>query len=336
VLERALRAAKLKPVSFSLGITALQPVGTEVSNGVMALAIGESHVGLQVTAGGGVAALRALEGALEAEGSQRLLHADLVSREARITLGQLPAELRETVRRIRVFGPRDLAQQLVDEMELRLDAAGLKVEPVGRYVAGEFGVQLPPDAAVSPAFSLAAGQLAGRRPVFEFLLPKVTPLQQMAARYSSGKLRTVISAAAAVALVAGGLFFYQQFQLWQLEAQWAKLQPTVRQLEGLQEQIRQYRPWFDQSVRGLTILRSLTQAFPEDGSVTAKTVEIRDLNAVTCTGIARDRQVLLKTIENVRKIQQFREVALGPTRGQPPAVQFTFNFQWNEGGRNAD
>jgi hypothetical protein len=336
VLERALRAAKLKPVSFSLGITALQPVGTEVSNGVMALAIGESHVGLQVTAGGGVAALRALEGALEAEGSQRLLHADLVSREARITLGQLPAELRETVRRIRVFGPRDLAQQLVDEMELRLDAAGLKVEHVGRYVAGEFGVQLPPDAAVSPAFSLAAGQLAGRRPVFEFLLPKVTPLQQMAARYSSGKLRTVISAAAAVALVAGGLFFYQQFQLWQLEAQWAKLQPTVRQLEGLQEQIRQYRPWFDQSVRGLTILRSLTQAFPEDGSVTAKTVEIRDLNAVTCTGIARDRQVLLKTIENVRKIQQFREVALGPTRGQPPAVQFTFNFQWNEGGRNAD
>jgi hypothetical protein len=336
VLEQALRAAKLKPVSFSLGITALQPAGAEASNGVMALAIGESHVGLQVTAGGGVAALRALEGALEAEGSQRLLHADLVAREARITLGQLPVELRETVRRIRVFGPRDLAQQLVDEMDLRLDATGLKVEPVGRYAAGEFGSQLPPDTAVSPAFSLAANLLAGHRPVFEFLLPKVTPLQQMAARYSSGKLRTVISAAAAVALVAGGLFFFQQCQLWKLESQWAKLQPTVRQLEGLQEQIRQYRPWYDDSVRGLTILRSLTQAFPEDGSVTAKTVEIRDLNAVTCTGIARDRQVLLKTIENVRKVQQFREVALGPTRGQPPAVQFTFNLQWNEGGRNAD
>jgi hypothetical protein len=336
VLEQALRAAKLKPVSFSLGISALQPAGTEVSNGVMALAIGESHVGLQVTAGGGVAALRALEGALEAEGSQRVLHADLVAREARITLGQLAAELSETVRGIRVFGPRDLAQQLVDEMELRLDATGLKVEPVGRYAAGEFGVQLPPDAAVSPAFSLAAGQLAGRPPVFEFLLPKVTPLQQMAARYSSGKFRTVISAAAAVALVAGGLFFFQQCQLWQLESRWAKLQPTVRQLEGLQDQIRQYRPWFDESVRGLTILRNLTQAFPEDGSVTAKTVEIRDLNAVTCTGIARDRQVLLKTVENVRKVQQFREVALGPTRGQPPAVQFTLNFQWNEGGRSAN
>jgi hypothetical protein len=336
VIGQALRAAKLKPVSFSLAIAALQPPEADASDGVMALAIGESHVGLQVTTGGGVAALRALEGALEAEGSQRVMHADLVAREARITLGQLPAELRDTVRRIRVFGPRDLAQQLVDEMELRLDATDLKVETVGRYAAHEFGAQLPPDAPVSPAFSLAAERLAGRRSLFEFLLPKVAPWQQFANRYSSGRLRTVIPAAAAIALLVGGLFFYQQCQLWGLEAQWAKLQPTVKELELVQTQIRQFRPWFDDSVRGLTILRGLTEAFPEDGSVTAKTVEMRDLSTVTCTGIARDRQALLKTIENVRKVRQFREVALGPTRGQPPAVQFTFSFQWNQGGQNAN
>ena len=335
-LEQVLRAAKLKPLSFSLGIAALQPPETDASNGIMALAIGETHVALQVTVGGGVAALRALEGALEAEGSQRVLHADLIAREARITLGQLPAELRDTVRRIRVFGPRDLAQQLVDELELRLDATGLKVESVTRYAANEFGAQLPPDAPVSPAFSLAASRLAGRRALFEFLLPKVTSLQQLAARYSSGRLRMVILAAAAVALVAGGLFFFQQCQLWRLESQWAKLQPTVRQLEGMQEQIRQYRPWYDESVRGLTILKRLTEAFPEDGSVTAKTVEIRDLNTITCTGIAKNYQALLKTVEKLRSIRQIPDVNLGPTRGQPPALQFTFNFQWSEGGRSAN
>jgi hypothetical protein len=336
LLEQVLRAAKLKPVSFSLGIAALQPPGTEASNGVLALAVGESHVALQVTAGGGVVALRALEGALEAEGSQRVLHADLVAREARITLGQLLAELRETVRRIRVFGPRDLAQQLVDEMELRLDSAGLKVESVTRYAAAEFGVQLPPEAPVSPAFSLAAGWLAGRRALFEFLLPKVTPLQQLAARYSSGRLRTVISAAAAVALVAGGVFFVQQCQLWRLESQWAKIEPTKLQLDGMQDKIRQYRPWYDDSVRGLTILKRLTENFPEDGSVTAKTVEIRDLNTITCTGIARNYQALLKTVEKLRSVRQIPDVNLGPTRGQPPALQFTFNFQWSEGGKSAN
>jgi hypothetical protein len=92
----------------------------------------------------------------------------------------------------------------------------------------------------------------------------------------------------------------------------------------------------------LIILRSVTEAFPEDGSVTAKTMEIRDLNTVTCTGIARDlgtmsaHQALLKTVERLRKVRQIPEVNMGPTRGQSPALQFTFNFQWNEGGKSAN
>ena len=104
----------------------------------------------------------------------------------------------------------------------------------------------------------------------------------------------------------------------------------------MQDHIKQYRPWYDESVRGLTILRRLTEAFPEDGSVTAKTVEIRDLNTVTCTGIARNYQALLKTVERLRGVRQIPEVNMGPTRGQPPALQFTFNFQWSEGGKSAN
>ena len=152
-LEQVLAAAKLKPVSFSPGITALQPAACRVpggacgngSNGVLALAIGESQVSLQITCGGGVAALRALEGAVENEGSRRTLHPGFVAREVRITLGQLPAGLRESVRRIRIFGPHDLAQQLADEMELRFEPAGLTVELVTKYSPDEFGVQLPPE-----------------------------------------------------------------------------------------------------------------------------------------------------------------------------------------------
>jgi hypothetical protein len=157
LLETALRAAKLKPVSFSLGIVALQSPGGGASNDVLALGIGENAVALQVTCGGGVGALRALEGAVELVAGRRVLHADHVAREARITLGQLPAELRDSVKRIRIFGPRDLAQQLADEIELRLEPMRLKVELVTKYAADEFGVHLPPEAAVSAAFSLRNG-----------------------------------------------------------------------------------------------------------------------------------------------------------------------------------
>lgn len=335
-LEQALAAAKLRPASFTLAITALQPAQPGASGSILALAVGETHVALEIAAGGGIAALRALEGALELEGGHRTLHADLVAREARITLGQLPSELLGTVRKVRVFGPADLAQQLADEMELRLEVIGLKIERVTHYAAGEFGFTFPPDAPVKPAFSLAAEYLAGRGTGFEFLPPRVPAWKQMAGRYGSAKLRAGLTAAAAVALLVGGFFFYQSCQLWSLQSQWSKMAVKVGELEQINKQISTYRPWYDETVKGLSILRSLTQAFPDDGSVTAKTVEIRDLGTVTCTGTARSYQVLLQTLQKLRALPQIREANLGPTRGQSPALQFSFSFAWNEGGRSAN
>ena len=247
-LEQVLAAAKLKPVSFALGLAALQPPAAENSHGVLALAIGESTVSLQITCGGGVAALRALEGAIENPTGRPALLPDLVARESRITLGQLPAELRDTVKRIRIFGPRELAQQLADEMELRFEPMGLSVEVVAAYKPDEFGVQLPPEASLSAAFSLAARPLVEQPPVFEFLPPKPTLLEQFAAKYSSGRLRTVGAAAAGVVLIVGGMFFVQQIQLWRLRSQWSAMSAKVAELQGIQGQIQQFQPWYRRDV----------------------------------------------------------------------------------------
>jgi Tfp pilus assembly protein PilN len=349
-LERVLSAAKLKPVGFSFGLTALQPperrsptrpdgevispsAGPESgAPGVLALAIGESQVGLQITCGG-VAALRALEGAIEDEGGRRELHADLVAREARITLGQMPAELRESVKHIRIFGPRELAQRLADEMELRFEPMGLKVEIVSGYAANEFGVQLPPEAPVSPAFSLAARGLTGETPVFEFLPPKPSALQQLAARYVSGRLRSAGAVGAGVLVLVGSLFLFQQFELILLRSRWSAMSARVQELDGLQQQIQQYQPWFDESCRNLAILRQLTLAFPEDGSVTAKTVEIRDGNTVTCTGTAQDNGALRRTLNQLRTAAGVTDVKLQQLRGQSP-MQFSFDIHYGNGGGN--
>jgi hypothetical protein len=332
LIERALRAARLKPISFSLGITSLQPPGLEASEGVLALGIGDTHVALQVTANGGIAALRTLEGALEVEGGRRRLHADLVARETRITLGQLPADLRETVRHVRIFGPRDLSQELADELDLRLEAMGLKIEVVTRYGDNEFGLKLPAETPVSPALSLAAEQLAGRKTAIELLPPRISAWQLVAARYSSGKLRTVGAAAAVVVAIVLGAFLIQQWQLTRYRSKWAAMAPKVHELDLVQQQIRQFRPWADDSFRALVILRQLTMAFPEDGVVSAKTVEIRDLNAVTCTGTTRDNQSLIKTRERLRSSGMISDLRTPQIRGTKPPLQFTLEFHWNEGG----
>jgi hypothetical protein len=280
-----------------------------------------------------VAALRGLEGAIEDEAGRRNLHADLVAREARITLGQLPAELRKAVKRIRIFGPRELAQQLADEMELRFEPMGLNIEIVAAYSPDEFGIQLPPEASVSPAFSLAARLLAGQTPVFEFLPPKPTAFAQLVAKYSSGRLRSAGAAAAGVVAIVGGLFLFQEFQLILLRSQWSAMSAKVQELDGLQQQIQQYRPWFDDSFRSLTILREFTLAFSEDGSVTAKTVEIRDGSTVACSGTARDNAALLRTLNQLRMAKGVTDVKLGQIRGKSP-MQFTFDVHYGNGGGN--
>jgi hypothetical protein len=332
LLEEVLSAARLRPLSFGLGIMALQPA-TADSAGVLALAIGETSVSLQMTCGGGLAALRTVDGALAIEGGRRILNAGLVARETRITLGQLLPEVRENIRRVRVFGPRDLAQQLADELELRFEATDLKIELAQQWVGDDFGVQLPADAPVSAAFGLAAHYLAGRPAAMEFLPPKVTAWQELTARYSSGKLRFAGLAGAAVLLLVAGLFGIQQWQLMRLTKRWNQMSAEVQQLQTVQEQIRQFRPWFDDSVRGLSILRHLTAAFPEDGVVAAKTVEIRDLTGVTCSGTARDNQSLLKTLDRLRATGGITDLKVDQIRGRSP-LQFTFDFRWNEGAKN--
>jgi hypothetical protein len=100
---------------------------------VVALAIGEDGVDLQITCGGGVGALRALEGALEIEGTRKLLHSDVVARESRITLG--PACRRNSAKPCTVrasLGPADLAGELANEIEAPLAAMGVTVELVTR------------------------------------------------------------------------------------------------------------------------------------------------------------------------------------------------------------
>ena len=331
-LEHVLAAAKLRPVSFGLGLSALQFSGDEKAGGVLALAVGESHVGLQITTGGGVTALRALEGAIENETGRRTLQPDVVTREARVTLGQLPGELREKIKRIRIFGSRELAQQLADEMELRFEPMGLKVETVPAYAPGEFGVTLPPEASLSPAFSLAAGYLTEQKPAFEFLPPKPTLIEQFVTKYSSGRLRTTGAIAAGVAAIILGIFLFQQVQLWQLRSQWSHMQAKVTDLQHVSDQIHQYQPWYGGTFRNLAILRELSLAFPQDGVVTAKVIAIRDDGTVNCSGNAEDNAALLAMEASLSKLPGVSEVHQDQIRGSKPPLQFVFSFKFNNGG----
>jgi hypothetical protein len=200
---------------------------------------------------------------------------------------------------------------------------------VTKFGPEDFGVQIPQEAPVSAAFSLAARYLADRLPDFTFLVPKISQWQQLTSRYSSRKLAWVGAAAAVILLLVGATFGFQQWQLSQLRSRWAGMSGKVNDLENLQSQIRKYRPWFDDSHKSLNILRRLSEAFPEEGVVTAKNVEIHDLAAVSCSGSARDSQALLKTLDKLRAVKEVSDVKVDQLRGKTP-IEFMFNFHYGE------
>ena len=324
-LDQVLAAAKLKPVSFTLGLPALQRPAAENSNGVLALAIGETTVSLQITSGGGVAALRALEGAIENPNGRPVLLPDLVARESRITLGQLPAELRDSVRRIRIFGPHDLAQQLADEMELKFEPMGLSVEVVAACKPDEFGVQLPPDVSLSAAFALAARLVAEQPPVFEFLPPKPTLIEQFATKYASGRMRSVGMVALGIVALVVGAFLVQEVFLLHYRSQWNGMEKKVTELKALQANLHQFQPWYDQTYTELAILRQLSLAFPENGVVTAKTISIQEGNVVTCSGNAQDNPSLLAMQGRLSTNSSVTGFKWDLIHGKTPR-QFTFDY----------
>jgi len=329
-LEAVLRAAQLRPATFSLGLTALQPAETEAEEGTLALLPGETSVAMQISSGGGVVNLRTLDGAYEHVGAGRELQTDHIARELRITLGQLPHEVREAMRRVRVFGRNEAATELAEELREAAADWGLKIEHVRDHSANEFGLRIPSGTPISCALSVAARQLAGQGGM-EFLPPRISPLTRFAERYSSGKLAYAGAAAGAVALLVFLAFLVQQIILWHWEVKWKSMEKPVTELTQVRDQIRRYRPWYDKSARTLSILKRLTEAFPQDGAVSAKTIELREPARVTCSGTARNRDAYNKMLDELRQAPEVSEVHTEMQRGNTP-LEFTFNFQWRGPG----
>jgi hypothetical protein len=328
--EKALRAAQLRPLSFTLGVAALHPATKDSQRGALALAVGENSLDLQISLNGGVAILRSLDAAIEVEGSAKSIDAEALAREIRVTLGQLPMELRGSIRNAFLFGQNDLAQRLNQNLAPLVQAMRMNLDWQRTYPAAAFRSQFPPNTNIAPHLSAAARLLTGETIPFEFLPPKVSAWQQLTSRVSSKKLGWVGVAAGILLLATIGIVGAQQWKLSRLRAEWAGMETQVRNVEDIQQHIRKFRPWFDESLPSLSILKRVTEAFPVEGVVWTKTVEIRNQSMVSCSGTAKSNAAFMKVYDQLRASSDISNVSLDSVRGAAP-VQFTFNFQW--GGR---
>lgn len=319
-LSAVLKAAGLKPVSYSLGLAVLpQVIAPAGSGGRITVAVEPAGVTLLVAAGGGIAAFRTCEASIESEAGEKVVNGPSVARELRITFEQVPPELRTEVKELLVTGETTMVRQLVESLGEWAGAMGLKIardDLPEKNLAAEI------------AEKLAAHWLEGTAPELEFLPPKPGRWALLMARYNSKRLATAGFAAAALAVIAIGAFAWQEFRRWSLRSEWSGMQVQVTQLDGVQARIKEFRPWYDTSFRSLSIVRRVTECFPENGSVTAKSLEVHGNAVVSISGTARDNAALLRVQELLRKSKEVQGLKIEQIRGKTP-MQFTLTFRWN-------
>src|SRR5208283_4038139 len=115
-----------------------------------------------------------------------------------------------------------------------------------------------PEIAASPVLALAAAYVLSGDVGPDFLPPKISPLRQfIATKLSTQKLAYAGGAAGVVALIVGGLFGWQQVQLFMLGTKWDAISGKVTQLQIEAGKIDKYRPWFDQTFPALNIMAKL-------------------------------------------------------------------------------
>lgn len=311
-VEEMLAFAGLRLVSLSLGLSRYSTSSPE--GGSLHFLANGTHIDLVVAAGGGIAALRSLTGSITLDEDR--FDVPGFCREVRITLGSLPEEVRRQVHEVYYEGPVLAANLLRQRTGQQLQRMGLG-PPESDPVPGEHDL----------AFSAATAWIQRKAVPFEFLPAQKQRWKEFASRFDTGRQRRMIGAAAALLCLPLLALFIHSHVENSLEKEWNNMKYTVADLEGIQQNVRQYRPWFNPAPENLSVLEGVIAAFPEKGDVWAKNVEIADAAKVTCTGFARNHAALLAFLDRLKGRSEISSIQLQQERGDNP-VQFTMTFKW--------
>ena len=238
-----------------------------------------------------------------------------VCREVRITLGRLPSAVQEQVRAVHFGGAREAAALVRQEAGEGLQRMGLDLGD------GTVPTEAPPSAQEAAALHLARAAVP-----FEFIVPQPHQWEVWLRRFNTPRGRKIAAAALAVIFLPLFAFFIRGQQESHLAAEWNAMSANVADLDGLNQNIRRFRPWFDRTPAAVQLLESLFAAFPEAGDVWAKSIVIKGAT-VTCTGFARDQVSLLGLRDRLRLRPDVNDLHTLQVRGENP-VQFVISYHW--------
>tara|TARA_Y100001934_G_scaffold192544_1_gene227099 strand:- start:780 stop:2201 length:1422 start_codon:yes stop_codon:yes gene_type:complete len=330
LMESALVHAGLKPISFSLGQLAQQNTQDTRGHANMSLFVNNDSVSVLITSADRPVCVRSFKDAWTGEEPVRQLDTKAIGRELRITLGQIPVGVRRDLKSIDLIGAPGLTNKLADEIRPRAKALGLEISTVEAFQPNGAPVSLPFSGSVSPALAIAARYLDQKASPLEYLPPKISQWQKLAEKVASRRAGILAGTGIAAVVITAAAFLWQSHKLADLETRWDKMRDKVYELEDVQSNIRKFRSWYDVSQPTLKVLRDLSLAFPENDSITAKTMEIKGRSKIAISGTARNPRAVTALAEALAAMESFTEVKIETMRGEP--VQWSIVFVHRIGG----
>lgn len=334
-LTEIFKSAKLHPVSVTTAVSAVPPFEQNASEVRGSLFFGADGVDLLVEAGGGSLMFRRIElGEEEAQSADLRMRADALAFQLRISLGQLPGTIRSKLGNISIFGP---PRDDVDYMAALNEACaplGLSVTK-GKLSDSADRSDLAGVAGMAPVLTAVLTALSGRNCHFEFDLQD--------ARHSKSRLKKVppltywLVGAATVAVCAIiGAAVREGNVVKRKERELAKLSPYVKQAQATRESLRELRPWCSRQPRILEVMRLITEAFPEEGTVWTTSLEIKGIraNEVFLSGRATGKRALREVNEKLLKTKGVRDLTVPHSRDTGEgAMMFSLAFTYEPGDR---
>ena len=280
-----------------------------------------THTDVIVTGGGGaIAALRSLASPMGTE--EAPFDPGTFCREVRITLGRLPPAIRREIVDAQFSGTAESAQRLCTEIRGNLERMGIRSPACDAPLS-----RRDPANSAGAAADAADRVLAGEPVPFEFVVPEVRRWEAALTRLDTKRHRWIVAAVVGLILLPLLLFFVRSEMENHLSAKWNGMRDNVEQLDALQQKIRRFRPWFDPAPETLLALESLVAAFPEQGDVWAKNIQISPGFHVTCTGFARSKAALDSMVDRLRARPGVTGLQVPQLRGDKP-VQFSITYVW--------
>lgn len=307
-IQQVLQHARLRPVSLVLGLAA----AAAGDNPQLVLDVQPDHVDLNVRCGKGFAVIRSLEGVSNFAKDGGAQDCSPLCREIRITLGQLPGNLRQNLAAA-ICHSAEPSSAWRQSLERGLAGMGFQTAfREGQHSALEAAVK---------------ARLANQPCSLEFLPSKRGPFRIFAEKASSQHNVWIGGSVGTVVFLVVAVFYIQGWRLHTLEREWNGMAEKVKTLEAKQNKIRQFRLWYDNSAPSLQIVRQLAETFPKEGSVWLESIEIKGNRQVRCAGSARGNQDRLDFIDRLRAADNVHDIATQHVSGES-TKQFAFHFVW--------